>query len=310
MAACDILLASYNSARYGPALLESLLGQTDQSFRLLVRDDGSTDGSMDMLRAYQPRFEGRMEVIEDTTPTGSALGNFSILIDNADADYVLFADIDDVWLPTKVADTLSLLRNAELNAPPGTPIYAFTDVIPVDAALVPKGDSYWVMKKIDPAVGTRLNQSLVCPVMLGCASGVNRALINLGRPVPGIVTGHDWWLQLVAAAFGHVVYSPERTLLYRLHGANASAQMRVNFLDYLGGQNRIAKVRRGMLRRREQAQALSDHFGDQLPREASKAVAQFVATGRQGFLKRRLTILEGGFLYADMPRNLAMLIGM
>jgi glycosyltransferase involved in cell wall biosynthesis len=310
MPTCDILLASYNATQFGPALLESLLAQTSQEFGLLVRDDGSGDGSLDLLRSYEERFGGRMRILEGGAPTGSALGNFSILMHETEADYVMFADIDDVWLPGKVAHTLDLLRRTEAAAAPGAPVYVFTDVTPVNAELEPITQSYWAFKKIDPAVGRSLRRSLVCPVMLGCASGVNRALLRLANPVPATVTGHDWWGQLVAAAFGEVAFSSEQTMLYRLHGSNQSNQKRVGFRDYLRGRNKVAAVRHGMMRRREQAQALIDHFGDRLPVDRRQLISEFVATGSQGPIRRRLTILRGGYLYADAPRNVAMLLGM
>ncbi len=310
MPSCDVLVASYNATRFGPALLDSLLAQTTQEFGLLVRDDGSNDSSLGLLRSYAKRFGGRMRILEGGLPTGSALGNFSILMQETEADYVMFADIDDVWLPNKVAHTLDLLRRTEAAAAPGAPVYVFTDVTPVNAELEPITQSYWAFKKIDPAVGRSLSHSLVCPVMLGCASGVNRALLTMANPVPTYVTGHDWWGQLVASAFGEVAFSPEQTMLYRLHGSNQSNQKRVGFRDYLRSRNRIAAVRHGMMRRREQAQALIDHFGDRLPADKQKLISDFVATGSQGFIRRRLTILRGGYLYADAPRNIAMLLGM
>jgi glycosyltransferase involved in cell wall biosynthesis len=309
MPTCDILLAAYNGVRYGPALLDSLLAQTYEDFTLVVRDDGSTDATVQMLMDYAPRFGGRMRLIEGGAPTGSAMGNFSILMQASQADYVLCADIDDVWLPTKVADTLALLRGAEQEFGPTTPIYVFTDVTPVNARLEPLADSFWAFKKIDPAISQSLSQSLVCPAMLGCASGMNRALVRMASPVPPSVTGHDWWALLVALTFGAVRYSPARTMFYRLHGANQSDQKRVNVIDYLRRKNPVRFVRHGMGRRRAQAQALIDRFDRDIKPDERQVIASFVATADEGFVLRRLSLLKGGYLYPDWQRNLAMLIG-
>jgi glycosyltransferase involved in cell wall biosynthesis len=308
MPSCEVLLAAYNGARYGAALLDSLLAQTSQEFGLVVRDDGSQDGTPEMLAAYAPRFEGRMRLIAGGAPTGSAKGNFSILLQESTADYVLCADIDDVWQPDKVAATLRLLAEAEAQTRAGAPIFVFTDVTPVDEALNPLAASFWRFKKIDPQISKKLSQSLVCPAMLGCASGMNRALVDMITPIPEGVTGHDWWALLVAACFGVVAFSPERTMLYRLHGDNQSSQKRVNAFDYLRARGKIATVRHGMSRRREQAAELLHRFGSSLDPADHRTISQFIDTDRQGFLRKRLSLIGGNYLYPDLPRNVAMLL--
>ena len=52
MAAVDILLATYNGARYLPELLASLEAQTFRDWRLIVRDDGSSDGSLTLVEDW------------------------------------------------------------------------------------------------------------------------------------------------------------------------------------------------------------------------------------------------------------------
>ncbi|MEO0822250.1 MAG: glycosyltransferase [Pseudomonadota bacterium] len=303
----DILLATYNCARFGPALLDSLLAQTHGDFRLIVRDDGSKDESLALLESYRPRFGGRMTILEDRTPSGSATGNFARLLAASEADHILFADHDDVWLPEKVADTLALLSEAEAVAGPGVPAYVFTDVRVVDAALAPVAESYWAFKRIDPAIARSLSHLLVCPPMLGCASGLNRALVERLLPMPvDAITGHDWYALLVACIYGHTAWSPKPGLLYRLHGANVSAQAEVTVSRLARIEGKVQAVRHRMARRRAQAAALLERFDD-LPAEARDVIARFVATGEQGFLARRLTLLRGRYLFPDLTRNAGML---
>ena len=109
MSNCDVILAVWNGENYLPAMLDSLLSQTTSDFNVLVRDDGSTDGSLEILENYKPKFDGRLSVITGE-PTGSATANFAILMRETKADYVLFADQDDVWKPKKVGLTLRSLR--------------------------------------------------------------------------------------------------------------------------------------------------------------------------------------------------------
>ena len=185
----------------------------------------------------------------------------------------------------------------------------FTDAIPVDGDLNPLSDSYWKFKKINPATSQSLNQSLVCIPVLGCASGMNRALVKMLTPVPEAVTGHDWWALLVAAALGKVAYISDRTMMYRLHGNNASVPQRVTIWDYFSRMHEIAHVRHGMKRRRLQAQALLERFGDRLPPARRRVVEDFIATGSQNFVQRRFSLLKGQYTYPDLPRNIAMFLG-
>lgn len=304
----EILMATYNNDSYLEKMLQSLLAQTCSDYRLIVSDDCSQDASVDILRSYQPMFGGRMDLHVRAEPSGSAKANYAGLMRRAAADHVLFADADDVWDEDKVSRTLSALEDVEAVDGPQTPAYVFSDVRLIDRDGQAIGGSYWRFKRIDPSIVRSLSRLLVCPPMLGCASGANRALVRLATPVPiTAVTGHDWWMILVAQVFGRVRSIERPTMSYRLHGANSSAQKEVSLSSYARAPGKAAAVRLGMQLRRLQAQALLDQFGAQLPKESRECVQAFVRTGNQGYLSRRATLVRGRYLYPDLPRNLAML---
>ncbi|MEM1063202.1 MAG: glycosyltransferase, partial [Planctomycetota bacterium] len=172
---CDVLLATFNGAPFLAEQLDSLLAQDRDDFRVLARDDGSTDGTADILADYLPKFGGRMTILPTENGSGSATANFGILMAASDAERLLFCDQDDVWGPRKVGLTLDLLDAAVAERGPDVPALVFTDVTPVDAALRPLGDSFWAYKKVRPEVSADLRASLVCGTLLGCAMAVNRA---------------------------------------------------------------------------------------------------------------------------------------
>lgn len=251
-----------------------------------------------------------MNILAGGPSTGSALGNFSILLEASSADFVMCADHDDVWLPSKVRHTIEMLEAAERDVGATTPIFFFTDVIMVDRDGRTFSDSFWKFKKINPAIIDNLSQILVCAPMLGCASGMNRALVQAMLPIPQSVTGHDWWALLVARLFGVVRYSHERTMLYRQHGENQSRQKKASLWTYLriGGGARF--VRHGLSRRVTQADELLNVFDGRLRPEDRAIVQTFAGIQKQGFAARRLAIIRGNYLYPDAPRNIAMLVGM
>ena len=305
---CDVLLATYNNAPYLGALLDSLLAQSDGDFTLLIRDDGSTDATWDILVDYLPRFDGRARLLNDRRPSGSAKANFALLLAETTADHILFCDADDVWKPGKVALLRGLLAEAEAAHGSAAPIYAFTDVTPVNAMLAPIQQSYWEFKKVDPIVARQLNRLVLCPPMLGCASGINLALARLALPMPTAVTGIDWWALLLACIFGHAVWSSEQTMLYRIHGNNDSQPRKVGLLDYAFQTDKLARVRRGVQRRIEQADAILEAHRGTLPPDARQTLEQFVSIRDKNFVGRRLGLLRGRHRYPDLPRTLATYI--
>jgi glycosyltransferase involved in cell wall biosynthesis len=306
MSNCDVILAVYNGRDHLAPMLDSLLGQTINDFNVMARDNGSNDGTLEILERYKDKFDGRLRIIQGE-PTGSARGNFTILMQETKADYVLCADHDDVWMPDKVEITLRSMKEAEAKFGKSTPIYFFTDVVVVNKDLEVINSSYWNFKRIDPGISARLSQCLICAPMLGMASGMNRALVDLSNPVPGTVTGHDWWALLVAAAMGKVVYNSARTALYRIHGQNNSAPKQVGIILYLNAKLGAGFVRHGLGRRMDQADALIEVYGQKIPPAQMAILQGFSKLRSQGFFRRRMTLVAHNYLYPDLARNVATL---
>ena len=304
---CDVILAVWNGERYLPAMLDSLLSQTTRDFNVLVRDDGSRDRSLEILEEYKPKFDGRLSVITGE-PSGSATSNFAVLMRETKADYVLFADQDDVWKPEKVELTLRSLKEAEMKYGKSTPIYFATDIAVVNKDLEVISPSYWKWKRLNPSMMGKLSQSLICVPIQGMASGINRALLDLSNPVAEKAISHDWWAQLIAAAMGKVICDPTTTALYRVHGGNASVPKQVGVLPYLKLGLDASFLRRGLGRRIEQANALADALAGRMPPDKLKIIRRFTRLQSQGFLQRRWTLVSGNYLYHDLVRSIATFV--
>ena len=307
MSTCDVILAVWNGQNYLPAMLDSLLSQTTGDFNILVRDDGSTDGSLEILESYKPKFDGRLRVIAGE-PTGSATANFAILMRETKADYVLFADQDDVWKPEKVELTLRSLKDAEAKYGKSTPIYFATDIEVANKDLELINPSYWKWKRLKLSRMSKLSQSLICVSIQGMASGINRALLDLANPVSAKAISHDWWTQLIAAAMGKVICDPTTTALYRVHGGNASIPKPVGVLPYLKLGLDASFLRRGLGRRIEQADALAEALAGRMPPDKLKIIRRFTRLQSQGFLQRRWTLVSGNYLYHDLVRSVVTFV--
>ena len=147
----EILMATYNSADWIAPQLESILSQTYTDFRLLVRDEGSTDRTLELVETFAKR-DPRVVVLPTDGRNLGAIQNFSALLNVTEADYVMFADADDVWLPKKVELTLNAILEVERRGGSATPILVHTDLRIVGSQLEPLAPSFWRHVRLNPVV--------------------------------------------------------------------------------------------------------------------------------------------------------------
>jgi Glycosyl transferase family 2 len=217
--ACEVLLATYNGARFLPALLESLFAQGDADFTLIVRDDCSADGTPALLAAWAERHPGRIRILPSPPRRQGACANFAALVDAAGADRLFFCDQDDVWLPGKMAESLAEMDRLVARHGRDAALLVHTDLAVVDEDLRPLGGSFCRYAAIDPARNA-MGELLLGNVATGCTMLVNRALLDAARPVPAGVLMYDHWFAQVAATVGHIAFIDRPTVLYRQHGGN------------------------------------------------------------------------------------------
>ena len=168
----DVLLATYNGARYLRPQIESILGQEDVSFRILVRDDGSVDETPAVIEHYRRTRPDRLIRLSGSDHLG-AVGNFACLLREAKAPYAALSDQDDVWAPHKLRTLVGAMRGLESRYGADTPLLVHSDLTVVDETLRERHSSFWRYSGFDPG-GTSLPRLLVKNTVTGCASLVNR----------------------------------------------------------------------------------------------------------------------------------------
>ena len=231
-----VLLSSYNGARYIGEQLESIRNQTFRDWRLLIRDDGSSDETVSIARRFVA-LDDRIEILGDNCGNVGPWASFGLLLSvagRADARYVFLSDQDDVWIPTKMATQLEALRGAEKSHGTSHPILAHSDLEVVGEKLEPIHPSFREFQGLSHNLEDPLRTLLLHNGMVGCTIAMNRALLDIALPLPAR-SPHDWWLGLCAAATGTVLTTGDRTVRYRQHTSNA-----------IGAQPRRAFVRRAV----------------------------------------------------------------
>ena len=309
----DILLATYNGEAFLAEQIESVLAQSFTDWRLLVRDDGSSDESTAVIRRYVSQYPEKIHLIEDPDTGLGAAGNFARLMESSRAPYVMLCDQDDVWLPRKVERMLVAIRELEVESAAERPLLVFSDLTVVDRDLKVMHPSFWRYMLADAVAGTSINRLMGQNVVTGCASICNRRLIELTLPIPAEAVMHDWWMALVAAAVGELRCLPEATVLYRQHGRNTLGAKDFGVMSILR-RAAVAPVQAGENTRKvlrstqSQAAALLTRLGDGMESRTQRVIGSYAALSDTGFLARRLAALKLGFLPTGFLRKLIFLM--
>jgi len=226
----EILLATYNGERHLPSLLDSLLDQDYKDILITISDDGSSDNTKKIIKSYIDKYPGILRDIPDIKNRGSAQ-NFSYLLKNSKCEFMFFADQDDIWEKDKITLFVRRYRQLKKRVPANTPILLFSDMTLIDEDDNHLSDSYYDFCKKKPKK-KRLKDLLIQNNMLGCTQGFNKTLAKLTSPIPENVVMHDWWIALVASAFGKISYIDKKTIKYRQHMQNSIGARRPGLYNY------------------------------------------------------------------------------
>jgi glycosyltransferase involved in cell wall biosynthesis len=218
--AYEVVMATYNGARYLDEQITSILGQTVPPARVLVADDGSTDRTLECLADWQLRSHVPIELLP---PLGSdRLGccrNFERLLQACTASYVMLADQDDIWDRDKAERLLEQMGRLEQCRGSEGPLLVHADLRLIDADGRALAASFHRRQGLRPDRQGLLQIGLQ-NVVTGCAALVNRACLIQALPFPVEVVLHDWWLALVAAQAEGISYLPKPCVSYRQHCSN------------------------------------------------------------------------------------------
>jgi glycosyltransferase involved in cell wall biosynthesis len=308
-----VLLAAYNGERFLREQIDSLLAQTYTPLRILASDDGSTDGTWNLLEDYAARFNDRFTLMPKSAPTGSAKTNFrrliqAVLTEEPDARYLAFSDQDDFWIPEKISLEMDAMKRMEQEHGGQTPLLVFSDLRLVGSELNQLHPSFWANQGINPTNIHRFRRLLAQNVVTGCTALINLPLASLSARMPNDAYMHDWWLALLATAFGNASIVPTQTVFYRQHGGNVLGSVEPP------KTNLIPKFRYHKERRAQwemaahQAEALLRVHGAEMPPHRLKTLKAFLRCEQNpSRIVRVATFILGGFYFNTFRGNLAML---
>jgi rhamnosyltransferase len=206
----DILMATYNGEAFLEEQVQSIIAQSFTDWRLLIHDDGSTDNTVNILRRLMQK-DNRIQLLEDGISHMGVARNFIHLVTCTSAPYCMFCDQDDIWLPNKVEEMLSEIKQYSQDIP---------QVVYSNAYLWTSQNGI-ISNKNTLTYPTTLRQMLFLNTGIqGAAAIFNRAMCEVIEQPLSFYAMHDHVLLLAGICFGEVHYLHESLMYYRQHENN------------------------------------------------------------------------------------------
>lgn len=211
-----VLLSTYNGALFLEEQINSILQQEGVKVTLIIRDDGSTDSTKDILTKYDNTdnihifYENNIGVV----------GSFLWLIDNApNTDFYALADQDDIWHKDKLMRAINMIVDTSNSSPV---LYG------ANQNCVDKNRNFLFPHfKHDISYTLDIYHVLFRNLVAGCTMVFNKKMINVlksntkSREI-AYIRMHDTWIMLMALIYGKAIYDHNPCMEYRRHGNNVT----------------------------------------------------------------------------------------
>lgn len=217
----SIALCTYNGKRYLKDQLQSIISQTILPYEVIVCDDGSTDGTIDVIKEFAKTSPVPFKWYINNNTLG-VVKNFEQAIQLCSGDYIALSDQDDVWKENKLEITLRKMKEMEKIESPKCPLLVHGDLIVTNECLTPL--TFSMMRKQGLQNEEDMQQAqrvlAVQNYVTGCTVMINKKLRDIACPIPPEAVMHDWWLALIAANKGKIGFIKEPLIYYRQHNNN------------------------------------------------------------------------------------------
>lgn len=265
-----VLISTYNGEKYLKEQLDSILNQTYPNIEIVIRDDGSSDSTLEIIKEYQQK-NSNIQLKEGTNI--GFIKSFFQLLSLAGADYYAYCDQDDIWMENKIECAVKELEKVDNQKP--NMAFGNADYYDENMNFIGKGEEHKTFS---------FKNSLYECVAQGMTMVINqRAKEIIIEHIPEKCLFHDWWTYMICSGLGNVVYTDETVVKYRRFQKNATAEGQNILKIFLW---RIEKLitDNGMKDIRAQQLEYKQMFYNKLSAENQKALDVFVGE-KYHFLK-------------------------
>ena len=207
----DILMATYNGEKYLVEQLDSIINQTYRNWNLLIRDDNSTDKTLEIIQNYHKK-DKRIKILKDNKGNIGIVRNFEELLKSSESEFIMFSDQDDIWVENKLDMYLKMIEKIKNK---GFMIHS-------DAILFDKNKSNilkdtFISKK---AINKGLENVFFNYFVQGATILISKEIKNFILPFPKEVYLHDRYIHLISELFFERIFVNKALIYYRQHGDN------------------------------------------------------------------------------------------
>ena len=239
-----ILMAIYNGEKYIKEQIDSLVSQSYDEWELFIRDDGSKDQTLEIIKDYIQTHQN-IHLLEDELGSLGTRDQFLHMMDVIDAEYYMYCDQDDVWIPSKIERSYARMRFLESKYPDKA-ILVGSDCYMCDEDLNVVNNSCWDHLRIDPDKFLTYQGICVYPFVTGASMILNKKvkefLPSLPANLPKNRPMYDWWVLINTYKYGIVDLIKEPTRYYRQHTHNVSGGLDKLNTSYWSKLSKLKKV--------------------------------------------------------------------
>ena len=231
---CTVLMSTYNGDLYLTEQIESILNQKNVEINIVVRDDGSTDQTINILEKYAN--QGLLEWYSGHN-IGPAKSFLDLLVKTKSDNFIAFADQDDVWIEDKIYRALEMM-NYETDIP-----------------LLYIGNEYKVDSNLK-IIKTSFRNNIIDFMDLiykntavGCTMVLNSSLMKIiNEYQPKSLIMHDWWIHIVCKSTNiKIIYDDYQSVLHRIHSNNATVKIDSNLRSRVKSRLKRLQSRKSIL---------------------------------------------------------------
>jgi glycosyltransferase involved in cell wall biosynthesis len=203
----SVCMAVFNGESYLEEQLRSILVQLANDDEVIVVDDCSIDGSVDLVRRVN---DSRVTIVQNTVNSGPTK-SFERAFSLAKGKYIFLSDQDDIWVPGKVAAVSEIFDS-------GSSLVVVSDARVVDAQRNVLMESLFQLR----GSGAGFWRNLYKNGFMGCCMAVRHDAKSFLLPFPPTGGLHDEWIGLCSSLAGRVEFTGQKLLDYRRHSGNVT----------------------------------------------------------------------------------------
>lgn len=215
----SVAMATYNGKKYVGDQLDSILKQLNPDDEIIISDDNSNDGTLELLKSYQQK-DKRISIY--CNKTKGIISNFENAISNCNNEIIFLSDQDDIWLDNKVEVIKKCFLDKKVNL-------VLSDCYVTDDKLNIISDSFFRIRKTRKGI----IRNVLKNSYVGCAMAFRKELKSVILPMPKELPMHDMWIGILAEMYGKVLIIPDKLFYYRRHDSNATKAERSNLIQVL-----------------------------------------------------------------------------